>query len=825
MRSLTVSEAQDRARTVSVDSMNLDFDLDAGGSTFGSRTTIRFTTLAPGDTFVDVQPARLHEMTLDGTRLDPALLDGGRLPLRQLVPGPHVLEVSADMSYSHDGEGLHRAVDPADGETYLYMMSFLDAAPRSFACFDQPDLKAPYRVRVTVPASWTVVGNGRATPITGRDGSEQAVTWELAETPRLATYFVTVVAGPYHSRTAEHDGIRLGLHVKQSLAAGLDADLDEIVGVTSKALDRFHEMFGIRYPFGDYQQVFVPGFNAGAMENPGCVTLRDSMIFRGPVPSSERTLRAVVIVHEMAHMWFGDLVTMRWWDDLWLNESFADYMGYRVTDEVTDFGDAWVEFAYNRKRWGLRADLRPSSHPVAGNGAADAQTALQDFDGISYAKGAAVLKQLAAWLGDDAFLAGVRDHLRRHAYGNAELADLLAAWGRVDDRDVASWAHAWLREPGADTLRVVGDELVRTSPAAAGSSSRPHGITVHRIDPGGAVTAAPLQVVSDRTPLPLATAPGALLVPDALDQTWAKIRLDPTTTASLPERLVSVADPVTRGSIWLALRDAFDDADLDPEIAIDLLVRALAAEDQEVGIRSLAAFAIVDVVGRALGGAAAARDRVAVALRTRMSSAAPGSGLQLAAARGFVTATADAAELVAWLAGDAPAGLEMDAEMRWRTLQQAARWGAVDGDRIDAELARDRSNAGEAYAAGCRAARPDPSAKAAAWHTMTQDADVSNHVLYATCESFWWPEQARLTDPYVDRYFTEMPATGAIRQGWVVAEAVGDAYPAYAVRRQTLAEARRLIDDPSVDSSVRRRVVDATDDLRRALAVRERWVG
>jgi len=255
------------------------------------------------------------------------------------------------------------------------------------------------------------------------------------------------------------------------------------------------------------------------------------------------------------------------------------------------------------------------------------------------------------------------------------------------------------------------------------------------------------------------------------------------------------------------------------------VVAALAAEDQEVGLRSIAAFATVDVVGRGLGGDATARDRVAAALRTRMSSAPPGSGVQLAAARAFVTATDDTAELVAWLAGDAPAGVEMDAEMRWRTLLQAARWGAVDGDRIDAEFARDRSNAGETYAAGCRAARPDPSAKAAAWRLMTQDADVSNHVLYATCESFWWPEQAALTAGYVERYFAEMPATGAIRQGWVVAEAVGEAYPAYAVHQQTLVQARRLIDDPSTDSSVRRRVIDGTDGLRRALAVRERWLG
>jgi len=821
MRSLTITEARDRARKVAVDSMTLELDLDAGTTTFGSHTTIRFTALASGDTFVDVQPERLREVTLDGTRLDRALLDEGRFPLR-LEPGPHTLAIDAEMAYSHDGEGLHRAVDPADGEAYLYMMSFLDAAPRSFGCFDQPDLKAAYRVRVTAPAAWTVLGNGRATRVAG---TEVAATWELAETPPLSTYLVTVVAGPYHSRAAEHDDIRLGLHVKQSLATGLDEDFGELVDVTSKALDRFHQLFGIRYPFGDYHQVFVPGFNAGAMENAGCVTLRDSMIFRGPVPASERTLRAVVIVHEMAHMWFGDLVTMRWWDDLWLNESFAEYMGYRVTDEVTGFTDAWVEFVHRRKPGGLRADQRPSTHPVAGNGAHDARTALQDFDGISYAKGAAVLKQLAAWLGDDVFLAGVRDHLRTHAYGNAELADVLAAWERAGARDLGAWSQAWLREAGADTLRPEGDVVVRTPPEGTATSMRPHAITVHRIAADGTVEEAALQVVSDRTTSPLSATPGALLVPDARDETWAKVRLDAATTALLPDRLGAVHDAVTRGSVWLALRDAFEDAELDPALAVELVCAALTTEDEEVGVQSLAVFATVDVVGRGLGGDREAVARVATALRDRMSSAEPGSGLQLAAARAFAAAADDAAELLAWLDGDVPAGLDMDAEMRWRALHRAARAGLVGGDRIDAEFARDRSNAGQTHAAGCRAALPDLDAKAAAWQLMTRDADVSNHVLYATCESFWWPEQESLTDPYVDRYFTEMPATGAIRQGWVVAEATGEAYPLYAVRRQTLARAGQLIDDPALDSAIRRRLVDGTDDLRRAMAVRDRWLG
>ncbi len=820
MRSLTVDEARERAALLRVVAMDLDLDLTRGERTFGSRTTIDVEALADGETFLDVRPDALLAIDVDGAALDPAALDDGRVPLR-LTAGRHRVTVDAEMAYSHDGEGLHRTVDPADDLAYTYLMSFLDAAPRCFACFDQPDLKAPYRVRVSAPADWTVVGNGRATRVDGSE-SDDTARWELAETPALATYFVTLVAGPYHSRYAEHDGIRLGVHAKQSLAAALDKEVDEIVEVTGQALDRFHELFGIRYPFGDYDQAFVPEFNAGAMENPGCVTFRDSLMFRGPVTTGERSFRAEIVVHEMAHMWFGDLVTMRWWDDLWLNESFADYMGYRVTTEATRFTDLWVEAVFRRKYWGLRADQQPSTHPIAGNGAVDANTALQDFDGISYAKGAAVLKQLAAWLGDDTFLAGVRDHLASRSFGNATLADLLGSWERAGAHDLQAWAEAWLREAGPDTLRVEGDTLHRLPPPGSAASARPHGVTVLRIGPDGTVEEAPLSISADSTTLPLAPASGHLLVPDGRDQTWAKVRLDPETLRLLPERLASVPDAVTRGSVWLAVRDAFEDAELTPEAALELLVAALPHEDTDVGLAALTTFAVEDVLGRAMGGDVDAARRVERALQQRLASAAPSSSLQLASARAYVRVCTDPDALGGWLAEGAPEGLVMDADMRWRVLLQRCRWGADDASRIDEEYVRDRTNDGEAHAARCRAALPDPGAKAAAWELVTHDADASNHVLYAACEGFWWPEQSTLTDPYVDRYFTDVPATAALRVGWVVAESAALVYPRFAVREETAVAADRLLAAPGVDAAVRRRIAEGTADLRRALAIRAR---
>ncbi|MGH3333088.1 MAG: M1 family metallopeptidase, partial [Nocardioidaceae bacterium] len=358
MPSLSLDESRRRADLLTVTSYDVSLDLAGDEKTFASTSTIRFTADGPADTFVDVKPRRLLSARLNGAPLDVDSLKDGRLPLSG-VSGDNELVVEAVMGYRNDGEGLHRAVDPADGRHYTYAMSFLDAAPSVFACFDQPDLKAPYTLHLQAPRDWVVVGNGRAEEV------EQG-RWELETTQPLSTYFVTLVAGPYHVLRDEHDGIALGLSCRASLAEHLDKDAEELFTLTGQCFDEFHRLFGVRYAFGDYHQAFVPEFNAGAMENPGCVTFRDPLVFTSKVTRSERTSRATTIAHEMAHQWFGDLVTMRWWDDLWLNESFAEYMGNRVAHDATEFQDAWVDHAFGRKRWGLETDQRPSTHPVAG---------------------------------------------------------------------------------------------------------------------------------------------------------------------------------------------------------------------------------------------------------------------------------------------------------------------------------------------------------------------------------------------------------------------------------------------------------------------------
>lgn len=453
MSALTRNEAQLRARLLDVHHYDVTLDLTTGDETFTSTTVIRFTARASGDTFVELKPDELRSVELDGHPVDPAGLTGNRLPLTGLTQGPHELRVHARMNYSRTGEGLHRFTDPADGETYVYSQMFLDDVQRVFPAFDQPDLKAVFAFTVTAPAHWTVLANGITTR--GADRPEDgAGTWTSAPTPAIPTYLAAIAGGPWHTVRTDHAGLPFALHCRQSLAPHLDADADEILSVTTACFDRYHEKFAEPYPFDSYDQAFVPEFNAGAMENPGLVTFRDEFIFRSAVTDTERQGRAMVIAHEMAHMWFGDLVTLRWFDDIWLNESFAEYMGYQTLVEATGFTDTWTEFGMERKPWGYEADQRPSTHPVAPapEDVPDTASALLNFDGISYAKGASALRQLVAWLGEKDFLAGINTHFARHKFANASLADFVDSLAAHTERDVHTWADTWLRTTGVDTL-------------------------------------------------------------------------------------------------------------------------------------------------------------------------------------------------------------------------------------------------------------------------------------------------------------------------------------------------------------------------------------
>lgn len=882
MPSLTRVEAADRAALITVDSYDIELDVTTGDDAFRSVTKVRFRAVESGrETFVELRPVRLLAAHLNGMRLDPTTMAGNRLPLRALAEA-NELVIEAEMAYSNTGEGLHRFVDPADGGTYLCQTSFLDHAQRMFACFDQPDLKAPVTLCVTAPAGWEVAANGAVDSDGaveasggGRDGNRlpggAVRRWRFARTEPLATYFVTMIAGPFHVLRDRHDGVPLELICRRSLAPHLDKDAEELFQLTKDCLDRFHALFGVRYPFGKYSQAFVPEFNAGAMENPGLVTIRDDYVYRSAVTESDRCLRATTMAHEMAHMWFGDLVTMRWWDDLWLNESFAEYLGVRVTAEATRYRDAWTTFAIRRKGWGYAADQRPSTHPVAPEEVADTAQALLNFDGISYAKGASVLRQFVAGLGDETFLAGLRAHFAANRFGNATLADLLAnlsaaggvaagtdadagAGGTagggspagIGDRGEAlrleDWAAVWLRRAQVNTLHVetrIGEDgrysavTVRQTAAPAHPTLRPHriGLGLYDLRDGVASRRRAVTVnvrAAATTPVPALTGvrvPDLLLLNDG-DLTFAKVRLDESSASAVPRVLPALTDPLARAVLWGSVVDAVRDAEVPVTELVELAVSALPTERLVVVVEDVLILTR-GLIDRYLvpERREAALRRLAEACELLLTSADPGGSLRLAAARSLIgTATGGGGRLADWLAGvNVPAGLVVDTDLRWRMRYRQAVLGAVGDAEIDAELDTDRSATGAEWAARCRAALPDPAAKARAWDLLVTETAMSARLVEATAQGFWQPEQLAATRDYMPRYFADMPAVVRRRTAWAGEQLARDAFPFEVVEQATRDEAARLLARADLEPGLRRAVTDADDELGRALRARERF--
>jgi aminopeptidase N len=820
--SLSHVEATERSTLLRIRSYRVDLDLTTGDETFRSTTRIVFDAASPGAaTFLDVRPAALHSVVLNGRPLGTDLPADGRIMLPDLARDNEVVVV-ADLAYSRSCEGLHRCVDPADGRVYVYGFVFIDNAPRIFACFDQPDLKAPWTFTVAVPDDWQVLGNAPAARIArGR--------WELAQTAPLATYLTTVVAGPYQSFYTEHDGIPLGLHCRASLAEALKSDVDEMFEITAQCLDEYHRLFGVRYPFGKFDQVFVPEFSVLSLDHPGCVLLRELYLFRSAVPAGERETRAVVIAHGLSLMWLAGLVTNTWWDDLWLGQAFADYVAHRVTSDVTSFPGPLTTFAVRRKAQAYVADQRPSTHPV-GLTAPDVQTVLLELDRISYFKGSSALRQLAARIGTPALRAGLRGYFTRHAYGTATFTDFLAALGEATGADLTEWARAWLRTCDVNTLTpqiTVTDGLVSAAVVHQTASPRHPTLRPHTLGVGlyGAQRSV-IQVEVDgaRTELPQLVgrpAPRLVLLNDG-DLTYAKVRFDDDSRAALPELLPSLS-PLNRAMVWCALLMAVQDGAFAAADHLRLVTGMLAVETQPSIIAEVLEQARLDVADRFLEPSRrpTALAAVARAVRGRLATVAPDEEIWLCLCRGLIEFSADVAELRGWLDGDtAPAGLAPDNDLAWRLRYRLAVLGELTEADIDEAYHGDPSTHGEQLAAKCRAARPDPEGKQTAWQAIVGDADLSSYRLWALAEGFWQPEQAALTAEFVPRFFAEMPTAAALRGNLVLDVLVRFLYPRYAASEQTLRLADELLARPEVELPLRRRVADFTDDLRRVVAAR-----
>ncbi|CAM5702404.1 aminopeptidase N [Streptomyces purpurascens] len=843
---LTREEAQQRAQLLAVDSYEIELDLSGAqeGGTYRSVTTVRFDVTAENgaESFIDLVAPAVHEVTLNGDSLDPAeVFADSRIALPELLQGRNILRVVADCAYTNTGEGLHRFVDPVDDQAYLYTQFEVPDARRVFASFEQPDLKATFQFTVRAPEGWTVISNS-PTP------EPQDNVWAFEPTPRISSYITALIVGPYHSvhSVYEKDGqsVPLGIYCRPSLAEYLDSDA--IFEVTRQGFEWFQEKFDYPYPFKKYDQLFVPEFNAGAMENAGAVTIRDQYVFRSKVTDAAYEVRAETILHELAHMWFGDLVTMEWWNDLWLNESFATYtsIACQAAHPESRWPHSWTTFANSMKTWAYRQDQLPSTHPIMAE-INDLDDVLVNFDGITYAKGASVLKQLVAYVGQDEFFRGVQAYFKAHAFGNTRLSDLLGALEETSGRDLKAWSKAWLETAGINVLRprietdsdgVVTSFAIRQEAPAlpAGAKGeptlRPHRIAVGlyeldddsgklvreeriELDVDGELTAVP-QLVGKRRP--------AVILLNDDDLSYAKVRLDERSLAVVTEHLGDFQSSLPRALCWASAWDMTRDAELATRDYLALVLSGIGKESDIGVVQSLqrqVKLAIDLYADPAAREALLARWTDATLAHLR--AAAPGSDHQLAWARAFA-ATARTPEqldvLDALLDGSQTVeGLVVDTELRWSFVQRLAAVGRFDEAEIAGEYDRDRTAAGERHAATARASRPTEEAKAEAWASVVDSDKLPNAVQEAVIGGFVQTDQREVLAPYADRYFEVVKDIWESRSHEMAQQIAVGLYPTVQVSQETLDKTDAWLTATAPNAALRRLVSESRAGVERAL--------
>ncbi len=841
---LTRAEARERAELISVESYDINLDLTRGDEVFGSTTVVRFGAQPGASTFIDAVTSKVHRVTLNGVSLDPEeVSDGVRIQLPNLAAS-NELVVEADALYMNTGEGLHRFVDPVDNEVYLYSQFEVPDSRRMFAVFEQPDLKATFRFTVTAPEHWDVISNS-PTPepvrASAEDSAEPSATWSFEPTPRISSYITALIAGPYQSVRSEltsSDGrtIPLGVFARKSLMEYLDAE--NIFELTRQGFEFYEAQFGTPYPFEKYDQLFVPEFNAGAMENAGAVTFLESYVFRGRVPDATVERRAITVLHELAHMWFGDLVTMRWWNDLWLNESFAEFMSALAAAEATEFKQAWTTFASMEKAWAYRQDQLPTTHPIVAE-IRDLEDVQVNFDGITYAKGASVLKQLVAWVGQDKFMQGVREYFGKHSWGNTELSDLLSELEAASGRDLSQWSAQWLETAGVNTLRPVidsDDDGVITSFAVAQSAVaeyptlRPHRLAVGFYNTGedgklSRTHRVELDVDGELTPVPELVGqprPELILLNDD-DLAYAKIRLDDASWRLATRRLRDIAESLPRTLVWASAWDATRDGEIPARNYVELVLQNIASESDssvvQVLLRQLATTLTFYVAPQDREPMTAA---AADSLWDLARAAAPGSDSQLQFVKAFAAhaqTPEQLDEVAALLSGNLVLdGLEVGSDLRWELLT-----ALVAGDRmgeadIAAELERDATATGQLAAAGARAALPSAEAKAAAWEAIVVRSDLPNAAQRAAIGGFSRVHDTALLEPYAERYFDSLREVWATRTHEIAQQIVVGLYPARLTTQETVDRTDAFLNSLGDEApALRRLLLENRDGVVRAL--------
>ena len=845
---LTRNEAIERAALVTVDRYRIDVDITVGDKEFRSVTTVEFEALPGADTHIDLAANRVHRAVLNGHEIDVSAYDESTgIPLVGLARS-NVLVVDAECRYSNTGEGLHRFADPVDGHVYLYSQFETADATRMFACFDQPDLKAVFDVTVTAPGHWQVVSNGATVSVTDR-GDTKVHTF--ATTPKMSTYLVALVAGPYARwddvYVDEHGDIPLGLFCRASLAPHMDHE--RLFTETKQGFDFYHRNFGVPYAFGKYDQLFVPEFNAGAMENAGAVTFLEDYVFRSKVTRASYERRAETVLHEMAHMWFGDLVTMRWWDDLWLNESFATFASVLCQADATEYTEAWTTFANVEKSWAYRQDQLPSTHPVAAD-IPDLHAVEVNFDGITYAKGASVLKQLVAYVGLEHFLAGLRDYFQAHAFGNATFDDLLGALEKASGRDLSDWGRQWLKTTGLNSLRPefeVDDSgrftrfAIRQGGAKPGAGeTRVHRLAVGIYDERDGklvrVHREELDVAGEVTEVPAlhGVAQGALILANDDDLTYCSMRLDDESLRTALSRIADIAEPLPRTLVWSAAWEMTRDAELKARDFVALVSGGVHAET-EVGVAQrllLQAQTALNAYAEPGWAAAEGWPGFADRLLELARAAAAGSDHQLAFVNALCTSVLSTRHLVllADLLDHDPAeigleGLVVDTDLRWRIITALAAGGHIDTEGtsttfIDAEALRDPTAAGKRHAAAASAARPQEAVKAHAWREVIEDDTLPNITARAIIGGFVHPGQAAVLAPYTGRYFEAISKVWERRSSEVAQTVVVGLYPSWDVSADALKAADWFLDGLHVPPALRRLVLEGRAGVERSLKAR-----
>ncbi len=860
---LTRTEAEERKRTVSVHGYDVTLDLTCGDQVFRSTTVVTFSATRGASTFIDHLSRTVHSVELNGRMLDVAAVnDGVRIQLEGLEEH-NSLTVVSDAEYTNTGEGLHRFVDPVDGEVYLYSQFEVPDSRRVFAVFEQPDLKASFTLTVTAPAGWQVVSNSptpepepvseasatsgpsatSATTATKADGTARAI-WRFAPTPILSSYVTALIAGPYavvRSELTSRDGriIPLGIFVRQSLREYLDADY--LFDKTRQGFAFFEEKFDYPYPFAKYDQLFVPEFNAGAMENAGAVTFTETYVFRSKVTDAIKERRVVTILHELAHMWFGDLVTMKWWNDLWLNESFAEWASTIATAEATEWTEAWTTFQAMEKSWAYRQDQLPSTHPVVAtiNDLEDVQV---NFDGITYAKGGSVLKQLVAWVGIDAFFAGVAAYFRKHQFSNTTLGDLLTELERTSGRELGDWSRLWLETAGVNTLRpvietdadgLISNFAVLQEAPADYPTIRPHRLAIGFYDfVGGKLVRddrLELDVDGERTEVDGFVGrnrPALVLINDD-DLAYAKIRLDDASLAVALEHVAAIEQPLARALVWGSLWDSTRDGETSASDYVRLVLDNIATETESTTIRTtlgqlaLAAKQYVAPTRRAQTLA-----MVGDGLWSLATAAEPGSDSQFQFVKFFAQLASTEAHFTT-LAGlhDASVqlpGLVIDTDLRWELLEGLALGDKVTRSDIDAALEADTTANGQQAAARAMATFPTAQAKADAFAALIDSDKLPNAIVRATTVGYQHTNDPESLSSLVDRYFDSLADIWASRSYHIAEALIVGLYPAPLASERLRDATRAWLDANPGIPALRRLVIENLAGVERALRVQAR---